>query len=43
LSEADTLQLRQEKAIPILEALGKWMQQAYAEVLPKSAIGMALA
>jgi transposase len=43
LSEADTLQLRQEKALPILESLGKWMEQAYTEVLPKSAIGVALA
>jgi transposase len=43
LSEADILQLRQEKAMPILESLGKWMPQAYTEVLPKSAIGMALA
>ena len=43
LSEASILQLRQEEAIPILEPLGKWMQQAYTEVLPKSAIGMALA
>jgi transposase len=43
LTEADILQLRQEKAAPILEALGKWMQQVYTEVLPKSAIGMALA
>jgi transposase len=43
LSEPDILQLRQEKAIPILEALGKWMQKAYTEALPKSAIGMALA
>jgi hypothetical protein len=43
LSEADRLHLRQDKAIPILESLGKWMQQAYVEVLPKSAIGMALA
>jgi transposase len=43
LSEADILQLRQEKAIPILESLGKWMQQAYTKVVPRSAIGMALA
>jgi transposase len=43
LSAADILQLRQQKAMPILESLGKWMQQAYAEVVPKSAIGMALA
>ncbi len=43
LPEADIFALRQEKALPILEALGKRMQQAYVEVLPKSAIGMALA
>ena len=43
LSEADILHLRQEKAKPTLESLGKWMQRAYVEVLPKSAIGTALA
>ncbi len=43
LSEAEILQLRLEKAVPILETLGKWMQHTYPEVLPKSAIGMALA
>ncbi|HVU97298.1 MAG TPA: IS66 family transposase [Puia sp.] len=43
LSHERVLQLRQEEAVPILEALGKWMQQAYIEVLPKSAIGKALA
>jgi hypothetical protein len=43
LSELDVLKLRRQEAIPILEALGKWMQQAYIEVLPKSAIGKALA
>jgi transposase len=37
------LQLRQQQSVPILEALGKWMQQAYMEVLPKSAIAKALA
>ena len=37
------LKVRQQEAIPILEALGKWMQQTYMEVLPKSAIGKALA
>ncbi len=42
LPEADILALRQEKAKPILEALGKWMQQAYTEVLSKSTIEMAL-
>lgn len=43
LSEEEVLKLRQEEAVPILEALGKWMQQAYTEVLPQSAIGKALA
>jgi len=43
LPEAEVLALRQQKAVPILEALGKWMQQTYMEVLPKSAIGKALA
>jgi transposase len=36
-------QYRQEHAVPVLHALRTWMQQAYAEVLPKSAIGKALA
>ena len=37
------LNLRQQEALPILEALGKWMRQDYVEVLSKSAIGKALA
>lgn len=36
-------QYRQLYAIPILQSLGAWMRQAYTEVLPKSAIGKALA
>jgi len=43
LPAEEVLKLRQDKAVPILEALGKWMQQAYTEVLPQSAIGKALA
>jgi len=43
LPEHGILKQRQEKAVPILESLGKWMQQTYTEVLPKSAIGKALA
>jgi transposase len=43
LRELDVHNLRRQEAVPILESLGKWMQQAYAEVLPKSAIGKALA
>ena len=36
------LELRQKEALPVLEALGKWMKEAYIKVLPKSAIGKAL-
>ncbi|MBA2630341.1 MAG: IS66 family transposase [Thermoleophilaceae bacterium] len=36
------LQYRKENAIPLLNALGIWMQQAYTEVLPGSAFGKAL-
>jgi transposase len=43
LNQLDVLKLRQQESIPVLESLGKWMQQAYVEVLPKSAIGKALA
>ncbi len=39
----EKLQYRKEKAVPLLDELGKWMQKKYAEVLPKSAIGIALA
>lgn len=35
--------VRCAKAAPILRALGLWMQQQYVQVLPKSAIGKALA
>jgi transposase len=43
LPAEEVLKLRQDKALPVLEALDKWMQQAYTEVLPQSAIGKALA
>lgn len=33
---------RQTEAVPILSELGKWMKEQYIQVLPKSAIGMAL-
>lgn len=36
-------QYRKEHALPVLNNLGNWMKQAYAEVLPKSQIGKALA
>ncbi len=35
-------QLRQTEAVPVLEALGRWMKETYIKVLPKSAIGKAL-
>jgi transposase len=43
LTDADVLKLRQQEAIPILESLGAWMKKTYMEVLPKSAMGKALA
>lgn len=43
LSYEQVLQLRQQEAVPILETLSKWMQKTYIEVLPRSAIGKALA
>ena len=38
----DKLQYRKENAVPLLEQLGIWIQKAYSEVLPASAIGKAL-
>ena len=37
------LQYRKENAVPLLKQLGTWMQDKYSEVLPKSAIGNAMA
>jgi len=39
----EKLQYRKENAMPLLDELGKWMQKNYAEVLPKSVTGKALA
>jgi len=36
------LALRRHKAIPILQQMGKWMEEQYVMVLPKSSIGKAL-
>lgn len=36
-------QLRQQRAVPILQHLGQWMKEAYQQVTPKSSIGKALA
>jgi transposase len=43
LSREQTLQLRQQEAVPILQALHSWMRAAYINALPKSPIGKALA
>jgi hypothetical protein len=42
-SEEQIYELRQTEAVPLLKALGEWMQTAYLEVLPKSAMGQTLA
>jgi transposase len=34
--------IRQEQAVPILSALGKWMKEQYIHAIPKSSIGKAL-
>lgn len=41
LNVEDRYRLRQEKARPVMEALGTWLVEQYAQVLPKSAIGKA--
>ncbi|MGL6294796.1 MAG: IS66 family transposase [Plesiomonas sp.] len=43
LDESQVLELRRQKALPVLEALGLWMKEQYVQVLPKSPIGKALA
>lgn len=43
LTEQQTLQVRQDEAVPILKTMKEWMTAEYPEVLPKSAIGKAIA
>jgi len=43
LSYEQRRKLRQQEAVPILEELGRWMKEQYVQILPKSAIGEALA
>ena len=43
LSFDEIYHLRQQKAVPILDHLGKWMKESYTQVTPKSSIGKALA
>jgi len=42
LPPQEVLQLRTTQAIPVLEALGKWMKEEYVKVLPASPIAKAL-
>lgn len=42
LSVEERLKIRQEKAVPILDELGRWMIEQYKLVTPKSPIGKAL-
>jgi transposase len=43
LNTEQVLELRQQKAVPILNDLYVWMKQAYIEATPQSVIGKALA
>ncbi|MDR3712340.1 MAG: IS66 family transposase [Puia sp.] len=43
LSVGEILALRQQEALPLLDALKKWLQDNYMQVLPKSKIGKAIA
>lgn len=43
LGDDGTKTLRQEKSLPILTAMGTWLREQYVQVLPKSAIGKAIA
>ena len=43
LTYNNVLQIRQKKAVPILQALKEWMTAEYPKVLPKSPIGQAIA
>jgi hypothetical protein len=42
-ADAVRLRLRQEKTVPLLNALGGWLKEQQAPVLPKSPMGQAIA
>ncbi|WP_301927827.1 IS66 family transposase [Ferruginibacter sp.] len=42
LTHEQSLQLRQQQAVPILQSFGQWMKEEYVQTLPKSTIGKAL-
>lgn len=43
LTPKDRKAYRLDKALPVLDAFSKWLTENYAQTLPKSAIGMAMA
>lgn len=43
LNFAEIKEVRQQKSVPILQSLDKWMKEQYVQTTPKSAIGKALA
>jgi hypothetical protein len=43
LTTSQIREKRQTEAVPILSELGKWMNEQYIQVPPKSAIGVAMA
>ncbi len=43
LSFDEIKNIRQEKSVPILDSLGKWIKEQYMQTTPKSPIGKALA
>jgi transposase len=43
LNPKDRKAYRLDKALPVLDAFSKWLTENYAQTLPKSAIGMAMA
>jgi transposase len=42
LSSADRLALRQQRALPLLGSMKSWLDEQYAKVLPRSAMGGAI-
>lgn len=43
LSFTEIKEVRQQRSVPILESLAKWMKEQYMQTTPKSSIGKALA
>ncbi len=43
LDAGEVLKVRQQQAVPLLQELGSWLKEQYVAVLPRSAIGKAIA